>query len=494
MSEQPNAASEATQPGGPPLPFPGREVCQVPERIGKFKILGRLAAGMSLVYKAEQDRPHRLVALKLPRGGKLMEAEVRQRFLREISLAAKLDHPAIVPVLEVEEIDGTPYYTMPFVEGRSWDEWIKIEQPNLAKRLDVFLRLCDVVQALHAENLVHRDLKPTNLMIDRHGEVRLLDFGLAKVCLETTDLTREPTVHGTPQCMAPEQTGLVPSREITTAADVYALGVILYWLLTDQWPYRVDEGYEMAFRNIRELMPAPPSQLKPALTPQYDSLVLECLTKKAAKRPQTAGLLAQRLRMVLSGNSTPPPEVMSRSKIGAILLMIGGMVAMSVPLLLAFPKTGRPPEPPAPFPSPTNTPVKLPTLPAAASLQIQVFGSAQLLELASQYPVPATNTVGPALVWPLQQIALAELRTKASLAACGAIVLDLTSHRQIPGPGYLTCNVNRESTNQDIRAGEAVILYAAANHACCLELILEGNVSRYTNTLIRSQVIYQKLP
>jgi hypothetical protein len=275
------------------LPPGGDAGGAVPEQVGPFRILDLVSSSMALVYKAEQDRPRRTVALKIPRGGKLLSRDARERFLREVAAAAAADHAGIVPVLEAGEIDGTPFYTMPFVEGRSLDAFIESERPDLPRRLDVFRRICVVVQTLHERNLVHRDLKPGNLMIDRHGDVRLLDFGLARSCSPDDPAVTGPLCLGTPAFMAPEQTCPGGAPE-TPAADVYSLGVILYWLLTDTLPYQAGSD-PSGIETIRTHRPAPPSHRKPGLTPAYDRLVMSCLDKNPLRRPRSAGDLEARL-------------------------------------------------------------------------------------------------------------------------------------------------------------------------------------------------------
>jgi serine/threonine-protein kinase len=314
----------------------------VPKQIGKFKILGLVAKSMALVYKAEQDQPRRTVALKIPRGGKLLSGEARDRFLREVDLAIRVDHASVVPVLETGEVDGVPYYTMPFVEGNNLSEYVTTEKADLRKRLDLFLRVCEVVQALHADQLVHRDLKPENILIDKHGGIRLLDFGLAKALAETRqNLTSDQSLLGTLQFMAPEQTKAGQQNEITAAADVYSLGVILYTLLTDTVPYDVEGSRDAAIETIRTIQPEAPSKRNPMADAKYDKLVLACLRKDPKTRPQTAGEVAALLRAVIEDQPVNIPsdtsEQSRKRRLLAILIIIisSGMLAAGL-LTIAF--------------------------------------------------------------------------------------------------------------------------------------------------------------
>ena len=259
-----------------------------PEYIGNYRILKIMGQSMAIVFKARQEEPARDVVLKIPRGGQLMDPAVRDRFKREASLAARMNHPSIVPVLDMGEIDGVPYYTMPFIEGDTLGSAAVNRFTNLDARIELFRELCHVVGALHDGQLVHRDLKPANIMVDNFDKVRLLDFGLAKALdfNDTAFETQAAASMGTPNYMAPEQTGI--SKEITTAADVYSLGVILFELLTDQLPYTFKQFGPNEINIIRNFVPSPASETKPGLTAQYDHLVARCLEKTPKKRPQTA--------------------------------------------------------------------------------------------------------------------------------------------------------------------------------------------------------------
>lgn len=341
---------QATLPGNAPLPLPGREEKQIPGRIGPFRILGLLASGMALVYHAEQDSPRRRVALKIPRGGKLLTRESRDRFLREVQLAASLDHAGIVPVLDAGEIDGMPYYTMPWVEGRTFDDYIRAAAPGVDEKLKLFLRLCSVVEALHARHLIHRDLKPANVLVDQHGDIRLLDFGLARALQDEAGISSDQAIMGTLQYMAPEQTRMDSTATITTATDVYALGVMLYVLLTDGMPYRVDGPRDAAMVIIREQVIRPPSESTACDTVPagLDTVVLKALEKDPRRRFQTAGELARAIQDVeRNGRGAEAESAPSR---GARDAMLMGIILAVVILVLAWifallQRSSRPPLP-----------------------------------------------------------------------------------------------------------------------------------------------------
>jgi serine/threonine-protein kinase len=175
----------------------------LPRDFGEYRLTEKLGDSMAMVFKAEQKNPKRRVVVKIPRGGLLLTEESRSRFLREVELAANADHAGIVPVLDAGEIDGTPYYTMPYIEGFPIDQHLQSNCPTLKEKLEIFRQLCEVVGALHKKDLIHRDLKPANVLVDTHGSIRLLDFGLAKVAREVSDISLSPTVMGTLDYMAP---------------------------------------------------------------------------------------------------------------------------------------------------------------------------------------------------------------------------------------------------------------------------------------------------
>lgn len=351
MEDKPRVV-ELTEPSGPPLGLrrPDKsggvgerdgaeaegEPGPFPRQFGPFQLLALVhRTRMSVVYKAHQANPDRIVALKIPQPGRIASKAVREQFIKEIRLTAQLSSLGVVPVYEADEIDGTPYYTMPFIEGRPLAEHVEMEKLDLGARLDLFLKLCQVVQKLHAQRLVHLDLKPGNIMVNRDGDVCLLDFGIS-MKLEGAD-TDKAAVAGTPPYMAPEQT--FGDREASPATDVHALGVILYSLLADCLPYPASaQTRAEQFRSLREYRPRPPSAMKRDLADRYDDLVLACLRKDPKTRPRSAGDVARLLEQVRAGERPVLPPVQSTLRrwrpafiVLAACLIIGGLVLMSRP-------------------------------------------------------------------------------------------------------------------------------------------------------------------
>jgi len=236
-----------------------------PLHIGPYRILKRLArGGMGVVYLAQREggTPSRQVALKVVRRGGAVE-DVLVRFARERAVLASLDHPSIARLLDAGESDtGESYFVMEFVDGLPLDEWCDTRRLTVAQRIALFRTVCEAVHHAHRNLVVHRDLKPRNILVTNEGVPKLLDFGIAKLLNPTlAQGVDAPTAAGlqlmTPEYAAPEQ---VRGETISTAADVYSLGVVLYELLSGRRPYRfVTREPAEIDRVVSSVMPRPPS-------------------------------------------------------------------------------------------------------------------------------------------------------------------------------------------------------------------------------------------
>lgn len=234
--------------------------------IGPYRVLRRIAiGGMGSVYLADRaDRSFdKQVAIKVIRTG-MMDTCIITRFRNERQVLANLDHPNIARLLDGGETDdGRPYLVMEYVEGMRLDHYADEHRLSIDERLDLFLTVCDAVQFAHRNLVIHRDLKPSNILVTVDGQVKLLDFGIAKVLTpeqeSSLDVTATIQRQLTPAYASPEQ---IRGEAITTAMDVYSLGVILYELLTGRWPY-LTEGttFERASRVIVEEVPTRPSDV-----------------------------------------------------------------------------------------------------------------------------------------------------------------------------------------------------------------------------------------
>jgi serine/threonine protein kinase len=286
-------AHGVTGPGGP-----GADGPEVPPVPG-YEILDRLGrGGTGVVYRARDVAMGRDVALKMLRTGPRASRAELTRFRREVQALAGLDHPNIVPIYDVGEHAGQPYFTMKFYAGGSLDhQTARFADPKPAARL--VETVARAVEHLHQRVGLHRDLKPHNILLDEAGEPHVSDFGLVKPDAVETELTAPGLVLGTLPYMAPEQaTGR--TRQVGRATDVWALGVILYELLAGRRPFVAGPDQDLA---PQILFADPPRlrKLRPGLSPDLEAIVERCLCKKPEERYPTAADLADDLRRWLDG-------------------------------------------------------------------------------------------------------------------------------------------------------------------------------------------------
>lgn len=276
---------------------------QAPARVGPYRLGRRLGeGGMGVVYEADQDRPRRKVALKLLRTPGPASPEAAMRLRREADALAKLQHPGIAVVHAAGETeDGVPYLAMELVRGVPLDAYARDHSLDRAGRLALFAKICSAVQHAHAAGLVHRDLKPQNILVTADGQPKVLDFGLATwrdVELEQT-LTVTGALVGTLPYMSPEQVGTAP---VGAASDVYALGVILYELLLDRLPVDVVGAPVMeAARRIAEEPPLRPRAVQPDLPRDLEAVLLRALAKTPHSRYGSALDLAADVERAATG-------------------------------------------------------------------------------------------------------------------------------------------------------------------------------------------------
>ncbi|MBI3724363.1 tetratricopeptide repeat protein [bacterium] len=283
--------------------------------LGRFLLLTELGkGGMGTVYRAWDERLRRVVALKTLRPGDVGTRS--ERFEREAEVIARLRHPNIVAIHDAGEIDGQAYIAMELVLGSSLAQRLVATERTpkipLTKALEVVRDAARAVEHAHEQGVVHRDLKPQNIMIDRTGRAVVLDFGLAKLRDQGSSLTKTGTTLGTPAYMPPEQAG--GSKTIDARSDVYSLGATLYHVLTGKTPFEGDTEYNvLAAVVMRE--PDPPGLVNPRVAGDLETICLRCLEKEPEKRYQTARELADDIDRYLAGDPIAARPVSSLSRL-----------------------------------------------------------------------------------------------------------------------------------------------------------------------------------
>ncbi len=262
-------------------------------RLGNFEIMEEIGrGGMGIVYRARQVSLDRVVALKVLPKEMIDNETAAQRFHREALAMAKLSHPNIVDVIEVGEQDSVHYFAMQFVEGRSLTETIRQRRGLSTERaVEVAAQVADALAHAHEQGIIHRDIKPDNVLIDSHGQAVVTDFGIAKAT-EGTQLTQTGTAIGTPDYMSPE---VLRGNPVDGRADVYSLGVVLFQMVTDRVPFSATTPFDVANRHLTELPPSP--RTIAADCPHWlETIILKTLAKTPAERFGSAAEMAAALR------------------------------------------------------------------------------------------------------------------------------------------------------------------------------------------------------
>jgi WD40 repeat protein len=317
----------------------------LPRQFGGYELQTEIArGGMGIIYRARQPRLNRTVALKVMAGGVFAAPDFIKRFRTEAEAIALLDHPHIVPIYEVNESEGQPFFSMKFVEGGSLAAGIAGSQARFPNRAaaELITKLARAVHYAHQRSILHRDIKPGNVLLDVHGEPYLTDFGLARLIEKDSTLTRTSALLGTPSYMSPEQ-ARGESRQLTTAVDVYGLGAVFYELLTGQPPFAGGTTMETV-RQVLEKEPRRPSMLQPEVDRDLETICLKALAKEPARRYGSAEALANDLERWLRDEPILARPVsgleragklMRRNPIASTFLVVALLViAVSVPLLL----------------------------------------------------------------------------------------------------------------------------------------------------------------
>ena len=261
---------------------------------GDYELLDEIGrGGQGVVYRARQKSLNRTVALKVIGLGRWASTPHLRRFRQEAEAAARLEHPQIVPIYEIGERDGSCYFSMKFVEGGQLDEVVKREPMSVRRAAELLVKIARTVHFAHEHGILHRDIKPGNILLDKKGEPLLTDFGLARLIEQESTVTNSFDVLGTPSYMSPEQAA-GRTKELTAAADVYSLGAVFYQMLTGEPPFAGGTTYQ-TIRMVLESEPRNPRVRNSKVDVDLATICLKCLEKDPPRRYATALALAEDL-------------------------------------------------------------------------------------------------------------------------------------------------------------------------------------------------------
>ena len=262
-----------------------------PEFFGRYQVLGVLGkGGFGTVHVGLDTQLQRKVAIKVPL--RHLPPSDADQFLREARRLAQLKHPGIVMVYDVGVQDGQSYIISDLVAGISLKDWLQDHRPSFEQTVEIISGVADALSHAHAQGVIHRDVKPSNIILTDGLKPVLLDFGLAA---SEDDATGQTDAVGTPAYMAPERQTPRESRSIDGRTDIYSLGVILYEMLCGRRPFNAPDLYEM-MRQVREDEPQPPRQRNPGIPRELERICLKAMAKRVSERHTTASDMAAELR------------------------------------------------------------------------------------------------------------------------------------------------------------------------------------------------------
>jgi serine/threonine-protein kinase len=313
----------------------------LPANIGKYELLEFLGGGMSHVYRARDTAIGRQVAIKILTPEACQDPEAKARFLQEARMAGNIEHENIIRIHDYGEEQGRPFIVMEFLVGEDLRHAIRDKHAgDVANRLRIALDIARALEYIHSKKIIHRDIKPDNVHIDRSGKVKLMDFGIAKA--EGLHLTRTGFAVGTPYYMSPEQVRGEPAAD---SMDIYAFGILLFELLTGQKPVEGDTLERLFFAILNE--PLKPGPMVEAGAPAaIVDLVLRCTAKKPEGRPRSFTEVIAELERVTRKEAAPAPPVARRPV--ALIAAVIAVVVLAAAAAVYFVTRGSP-KPPAPI-------------------------------------------------------------------------------------------------------------------------------------------------
>src|SRR5262245_58875883 len=329
-------------PGDPDKPISEKStrVAELLGELGDYELLEEIGRGaQGVVFRARQKSLNRTVALKVISLGQWASKAHLKRFRLEAEAAARLEHPGIVPIHEVGERDGSYYFSMKFVEGGQLDEVARREPMPIRRAAELIAKVAHTVHYAHEHGILHRDIKPGNILLDAKGEPHLTDFGLARLVESESSVTQTLDGLGTPSYMAPEQ-AVGNNAVVSSATDVYGLGAVLYQLLTGQPPFAGGATYE-TIKLLLDTDPRPPRLLNPKVDRDLSTICLKCVEKDPKSRYSSALALAEDLERWLKHEPIAARRIgiLTRGKKWvqrnpSIAVMAAMLLALAVPLAL----------------------------------------------------------------------------------------------------------------------------------------------------------------
>lgn len=346
------------------------------KQFGPYQIVAPLGeGGMAAVYKAYQGSMDRYVAVKvLPR--QMAESEeFIARFKREARMLAQLQHPHILPVFDYGESEGYTYIVMPFVQSGTLADVIRGRRMSMPEIRRIMTQVGDALAYAHARGMIHRDVKPSNVLVDERGNCLLTDFGLARMTEATSKLTSSGAIMGTPAYMSPEQGA---GKDLDGRSDIYSLGIIMYELVTGRVPYYADTPIAIVFKHIQDPLPSARNYV-PDLPDAVERVLLKCLSKSPEERYQTADDFVQAIQNAIPGaGAASAPAAENRTALAASAPPPVQATAWN-PLPPSNPASSQPVSysPPASMPRSSSASISQPRVPAAPNrLPLMVLAGA----------------------------------------------------------------------------------------------------------------------
>jgi serine/threonine protein kinase len=329
------------------------------QTISHYRVVEKLGAGgMGIVYKAEDTKLHRFVALKFLPEGLAKSSQALERFEREAQATSALNHPNICTIHAIEEWDGQPIIAMEFLEGQTLNHMIEGKPLKLERLLDYAMQIADGLDAAHSKGIIHRDIKPANIFVTTRGQAKILDFGLAKLeaagkhleaahsaaataSIDADHLTSPGTTVGTVAYMSPEQ---ARGEELDARTDLFSFGATLYEMATGRRPFG-GATTAVIFEALLNKTPTPPAQLNPALPTEFGTIINKALEKDRDLRYQHASEIRTDLKRLKRDASSDRSEVAEVSTRRSRTLVLGTAAAIMVLIGLAWLLLYRPPAP-----------------------------------------------------------------------------------------------------------------------------------------------------